>query len=617
MLNKLFRVSAIPALIAILLILSAFGGGFGLFRSSAIAAPNPPNLNADFLDSLDSLQFLRSDTDDSYTLGTLTFNLGTTLAVAGDFTVSDTNIAFTGGDTIFDLATVVTSTLTILNSNGSNIANLLVEGDVSGNTLTSLVATGTAPLSIVSATRVANLNADLLDDQTGSYYLDLDNETGTCANCLTGIEIDESTLSGVDAATLGGQAGSYYLSRANHAGTQTAATISDFDEASQDSVGGIITDTSTVDFTYNDAGNQVTADVIAGGIDHGSLAGLGDDDHPQYLLADGTRALTGNWDAGSFEIRAQTFQSDVATGTAPLMIASTTLVANLNADLLDGQTGSYYLDLDNETGTCADCLTGNEINESSLAGVDAVMLNGQSGGYYLDLDNETGTCTNCLTGAEIDESTLVGINADLLDGLDPSAFGLVSGNLSQFAATSSAQLTGLISDETGSGNLLFGNQEVSTTSSPTFDKIKTANPWVALLYRSTVQEISNVTWTAIQWDAEQYDFQGMHSDSVNNTRITIPSGGGGLYMIVLNVGWSGNTSGYRYFGVHVSGENIAMEQDAAVPNTYLRTLATVHYLSAGDYVEAWVYQSSGSALNIRGGTNPDHYDSRMSIVRLN
>ena len=70
-------------------------------------------------------------------------------------------------------------------------------------------------------------------------------------------------------------------------------------------------------------------------------------------------------------------------------------------------------------------------------------------------------------------------------------------------------------------------------------------------------------------------------------------------------------------GVHVSGENIAMEQDAAVPNTYLRTLATVHYLSAGDYVEAWVYQSSGSALNIRGGTNPDHYDSRMSIVRLN
>ena len=29
--------------------------------------------------------------------------------------------------------------------------------------------------------------------------------------------------------------------------------------------------------------------------DHGSLTGLGDDDHTQYLLADGTRALTDNW----------------------------------------------------------------------------------------------------------------------------------------------------------------------------------------------------------------------------------------------------------------------------------------------------------------------------------
>ncbi len=32
--------------------------------------------------------------------------------------------------------------------------------------------------------------------------------------------------------------------------------------------------------------------------DHGNLAGLADDDHPQYLLIDGTRAMTGSLDAG-------------------------------------------------------------------------------------------------------------------------------------------------------------------------------------------------------------------------------------------------------------------------------------------------------------------------------
>lgn len=56
----------------------------------------------------------------------------------------------------------------------------------------------------------------------------------------------------------------------------------------------------------------------------------------EFVLIDGTRALTANWDAGAFGIRALTLESDVAAGTAPLTIASTTLVTNLNADLLDG-----------------------------------------------------------------------------------------------------------------------------------------------------------------------------------------------------------------------------------------------------------------------------------------
>ena len=33
-------------------------------------------------------------------------------------------------------------------------------------------------------------------------------------------------------------------------------------------------------------------------IDHGTLSGLGDDDHTQYILAAGSRALTGDWDIG-------------------------------------------------------------------------------------------------------------------------------------------------------------------------------------------------------------------------------------------------------------------------------------------------------------------------------
>lgn len=44
-----------------------------------------------------------------------------------------------------------------------------------------------------------------------------------------------------------------------------------------------------------------------------------------------------------------------------------------------------------------------------------------------------------------------------------TTFALTSGNLSQFAATTSAQLAGVISDETGSGVLVFGTSPTLTT----------------------------------------------------------------------------------------------------------------------------------------------------------
>jgi hypothetical protein len=72
-----------------------------------------------------------------------------------------------------------------------------------------------------------------------------------------------------------------------------------------------------------------------------------------FIKADGTVALSANWDAGGYEIRANTFESDVATGTIPLVIASTTKCTNLNADKLDDQEGSYYLAAGNATGTLA------------------------------------------------------------------------------------------------------------------------------------------------------------------------------------------------------------------------------------------------------------------------
>jgi hypothetical protein len=70
--------------------------------------------------------------------------------------------------------------------------------------------------------------------------------------------------------------------------------------------------------------------------DDGGAGGGGD------LLADGTVPLTANWDVGAYYIQGTRFISDIATGTAPFGVSSTTLVSNLNADLLDGNEASAF-----------------------------------------------------------------------------------------------------------------------------------------------------------------------------------------------------------------------------------------------------------------------------------
>ena len=76
----------------------------------------------------------------------------------------------------------------------------------------------------------------------------------------------------------------------NH--THTSAAITDFNEAAQDAVGGILTDSTAVDFTYNDASNTISAALLYAGSggDYGSAATPARSDH-NHDLSNLTNAL--------------------------------------------------------------------------------------------------------------------------------------------------------------------------------------------------------------------------------------------------------------------------------------------------------------------------------------
>lgn len=79
----------------------AFNGGISGSTApfSVDSTHTVANLNADYLDGVTGDSFLRSDSSDNYTSGTLALNSGTTLDVNGDLSVADTNIIFDGANT--------------------------------------------------------------------------------------------------------------------------------------------------------------------------------------------------------------------------------------------------------------------------------------------------------------------------------------------------------------------------------------------------------------------------------------------------------------------------------------------------------------------------------------
>jgi len=78
----------------------------------------------------------------------------------------------------------------------------------------------------------------------------------------------------------------------------------------------------------------------------------------------------------SGNVSATAFISTIASGTAPFTVSSTTSVVNLNADLLDGQHGTYYLDYTNITGkpTISDARV-NILSGAGLTGSGTFTLN--------------------------------------------------------------------------------------------------------------------------------------------------------------------------------------------------------------------------------------------------
>lgn len=113
------------------------------------------------------------------------------------------------------------------------------------------------------------------------------------------------------------------------------------------------------------------------------------------------------------------------------------------------------------------------------------------------------------------------------------------------------------------------------------------------VYKSTSQTVSAIsTYTALTWDAESFDTNTFHDNSTNNSRITIPTGKSGKYLFNFTAGVS--TSQLKRIGWYKNGSRIEIGLTTSPNYTGGTTLSLTENLTAGDYIEVFVWNDSST-----------------------
>ena len=151
-----------------------------------------------------------------------------------------------------------------------------------------------------------------------------------------------------------------------------------------------------------------------------------------------------------------------------------------------------------------------------------------------------------------------------------------------------------------SGNLYFTAAGASIFSKA--DGAAAASSFVGCgVKKTTDQSINNSTYTVVSWDSENFDTDTMHDNSTNNTRITVPSGKGGYYLLTGSIAFNSNGTGNRIVRFYKNGSDLRWVASLAAANTGNFTIvpfSQVFNLAAADYIELYAFQSSGGALSV-------------------
>jgi hypothetical protein len=227
------------------------------------------------------------------------------------------------------------------------------------------------------------------------------------------------------------------------------------------------------------------------------------------------------------------------------------------------------------------------------------IVNGSSGTWGTILNAALTDIDNRLTSVTTNSTT----NSNNLTSLTSrvttlESAGSAGGKLTVATSTTRPPLTvGQIVLETDTGFMYYAASVAGTAT-----RVPFPGSYLAKLRQTATQNLTTSQATALTFNSIDYDRMGAYS----GTRYT--AGVPGSYEFTGAVAFSTNATGYRgtfwyYNGALVNGSTV---NTPAVPGTVAPTvvpLRTVTFkMAAGDYVEAYAIQNSGSTLATENGT---------------
>ena len=411
---------------------------------------------------------------------------GNVVGAVGRATYADNANSVTGGNVSGQVAnalvagTVYTNAQPNITSVGT-LSSLGVSGSVTASTLVSNVATGTAPLTVTSTTLVANLNA-------ATAYLAT---YATTANAVAGTNVSGQVANALVAGTVytNAQPNITSVGTLSSLGVTGTTTSGNFATAGNITASFLVSNVATGTAPLTVTSTTTVANLnVAGATTAGTVTAAA---QPNITSLGTLSALTvsGTTTSGNFatagNITASFLVSNVAIGTAPLTVTSTTQVANLyvaRAGIGDTSTiaalttGTYYPTFVNATSGnlseganavyVANIANGSFAATTFVGNLSGAATSATTAGTVTTNAQPNITSVGVLTGLTIGNSTA---NAVFGNGTIVLNSGLITGNGAGLSQLAGGNVTGTVANATyavsaGTAGTVTTNAQPNITS---------------------------------------------------------------------------------------------------------------------------------------------------------